>query len=73
MDRWKRTNDITSLHSQSHHGLTDRRPRTWRTDAEVNNQRLVPSTDGKQLTLTLKITNAQVVETPVTVNNSPIK
>ena len=34
----------------------------------------MPSTDVIQLTLTLKMTSAQVVETPVTVNNnSPIQ
>ena len=36
----------------------------------VNNQSLIPSTDVKQLTLTLKMTTAQVVETSVTINNS---
>ena len=40
---------------------------------QVNNQRLIPSTDVIQLTLTLKMTTAQVVETSVTVNNSPIQ
>jgi len=41
---------------------------------QVNNQSLIPSTDVIQLTLTLKITTAQVVETSVTVNNnSPIQ
>ena len=35
---------------------------------------MIPSTDLIQLTLTLKITTAQVVETSVTVNNnSPIQ
>ena len=35
---------------------------------------MIPSTDVIQLTLTLKMTTAQVVETSVTVNNnSPIK
>ena len=33
----------------------------------------MPSTDVIQLTLTLKMTNPQVVETSVTVNNSPIQ
>ena len=34
----------------------------------------MPSTDVIQLTLTLKMTSTQVVETPVTVNNnSPIQ
>ena len=33
----------------------------------------IPSTDMIQLTLTLKMTTAQVVETSVTVNNSPIQ
>ena len=37
-------------------------------------QSMIPSTDVIQLTLTLKITTAQVVETSVTViNNSPIQ
>ena len=40
---------------------------------QVNNQSLIPSTDMIQLTLTLKMTTAQVVETSVTVNNSPIQ
>ena len=39
----------------------------------VNNQSLIPSTDVIQLILTLKITTARVVETSVTVNNSPIQ
>ena len=34
---------------------------------------IIPSTDVIQLTLTLKMTTAQVVETSVTVNNSPIQ
>ena len=39
-----------------------------------SNQSIIPSTDVMQLTLTLKITIAQVVETSVTVNNnSPIQ
>ena len=41
---------------------------------QTNNQGIIPSTDVKQLTLTLKMTTAQVVETSVTVNNnSPIQ
>jgi len=40
---------------------------------QVNKQRLIPSTDVIQLTLTLKMTTAQVVKTSVTVNNSPIQ
>ena len=40
----------------------------------INNQSIMPSTDVIQLTLTLKMTTAQVVETSVTVNNnSPIQ
>ena len=40
----------------------------------VNNQSILPSTDVIQLTLTLKMTTAQVVEKSVTVNNnSPIQ
>ena len=40
----------------------------------MNNQSLIRSTDVIQLTLTLKMTTAQVVETSVTVNNnSPIQ
>ena len=37
---------------------------------QVNNQSLVPSTEMKQLTFTLKVTNAQVVETLVTVKKN---
>ena len=41
---------------------------------QVNNQSLIPSTDVMKLTLTLKMTTADVVETSVTVNNnSPIQ
>ena len=41
---------------------------------QINNQSRIPSTDVIQLTLTLKMTTAQVVETSVTVNNnSPIQ
>ena len=41
---------------------------------QINNQRIIPSTDVIQLTLTLKMITAQVVETSVTVNiNSPIQ
>ena len=40
---------------------------------KINNQSIIPSTDVIQLTLTLKMTTAQVVETSVTVNNSPIQ
>ena len=40
---------------------------------QVNSQSIIPSTDVIQLTLSLKMTTAQVVETSVTVNNnSPI-
>ena len=37
---------------------------------QVNNQSAIQSTDVIQLTLTLKMTTAQVVETSVTVNNN---
>ena len=41
---------------------------------KINNQSIIPATDATQLTLTLKMTTAQVVETSVTVNNnSPIQ
>ena len=41
---------------------------------QVNNQSFILSTDVIQLTLTLKMTTAKVVETSVTVNNnSPIQ
>ena len=44
---------------------------------QVNNQSIIPSTDVTQFTFThfeLKMTTAQVVKTPVTVNdNSPIQ
>ena len=36
----------------------------------INNQSIIPSTDVIQLTLTLKMTTAEVVETSVTVNNN---
>ena len=39
-----------------------------------SSQRIIPSTDVIQLTLTLKMTTAQAVETSVTINNnSPIQ
>ena len=41
-DRSKRTNDIWSLHSQKHNGLTDRR--LIIDEPKVNNQSLGPST-----------------------------
>ena len=37
---------------------------------QVNNQSIIPSTDVIQLTLILKMTTAQVVETSVTINNN---
>ena len=40
---------------------------------QINNQSLIPSADVIQLTLTLKMTTAQVVETSVNVNNSPFQ
>ena len=40
---------------------------------QVNNQSLIPSIDVIQLTLTLTMTTAQVVETSVTVNISPVQ
>ena len=41
---------------------------------QINNQSIIPLTDVIQLTLTLKMTTAQVVETSFTVNNnSPIQ
>ena len=41
---------------------------------QINNPSKIPSTDVIQLTLTLKMTTTQVVETSVTVNNnSPIQ
>ena len=40
--------------------------------SQVNNQSTIPSTDVIQLTLTLKMTTAQVIETSVTVNNSSL-
>ena len=41
---------------------------------QVNDQSLIPSTEVIQLTSTLKMTTAQVVETSITVyNNSPIQ
>jgi len=40
---------------------------------QVNNQRLILSTDVMKLTLNLRLTTALVVETSVTVNNSTIQ
>ena len=41
---------------------------------QINNQSIIQSTDVIRLTLSLKMTTAQVVETSVTVNNnSPIQ
>ena len=40
---------------------------------QVNNQRLILSTDLVKLTLNLKFTTTKVVKTSVTVNNSPIQ
>ena len=41
---------------------------------QINNQSIIPSTEVIQLTLTLKMTTAKVVETLVSVNNnSPIQ
>ena len=41
---------------------------------QINNWSIIPSTDVIQLTLTLKMTTVQVVETAVTINNnSPIQ
>ena len=37
---------------------------------QINNQSIIPSTDVTQLTLTLKMTTGEVVETSVTVNNN---
>ena len=37
---------------------------------QINNQSIIPSTEVIQLTLTLKMTTAQIVETSVTVNNN---
>ena len=54
IDGSKRTNDIKSLHSQWHHGLTDRRPITSRLYWPIrltDNQRLIPSTDEIDTTL----------------------
>ena len=39
---------------------------------QINNQSIIPSTDVIQLTLILKMTTAQVVETSVTVNNNSL-
>ena len=39
---------------------------------QINNQTLIPSTDVIQLTLTLKLTAAQVVEMSVTVSNNSV-
>ena len=42
--------------------------------SQINNQSIIPLTDVIQLTLTLKMTTAQVVEMSIIVNdNSPIQ
>ena len=64
IDGSKHTNDITSVHSQWHHGLTDRRPITSRLYWPIRSINVI------QLSLTLKMTTAQVAETSVTVNNN---
>ena len=46
---------------------------TTQLTSQVNNQSLISTTGVIQLTLTLKMTIAQVVEISVTVNNSPIQ
>ena len=47
---------------------------SWHYTLVINSQSIIPSTDVIQLTLILKMTTAQVVETSVTVNNnSPIQ
>ena len=74
IDGSKCNNYITSLHSQLHHGLTDRWPTTCHDVIDQSGQCIIPSTDAIQLTLTLGMTTTQVVETSVTVNNnSPIQ
>ena len=41
---------------------------------QINNQRIIPSTDVTQITLTLKMTTTEVVEMSATANNnSPIQ
>ena len=40
---------------------------------QVNNQRLILSTDVMKLTLNLKLTTTQIVKTSVTVNNNPVQ
>ena len=40
---------------------------------QVNNQRLILSTDLMKLTLNMKFTTTQVAKTSVTVNNSPVQ
>ena len=40
---------------------------------QVNNQRLILSTDLTKLTLNMKLATTQVVKTSVTVNNSPVQ
>ena len=71
----KRTNDITSLHGQQHHGLTDRRPITPRLNWQIRSiSRVLYHQLTRLIQLTLKMTTAQVVETSVIDNNnSPIQ
>ena len=62
IDGSKRTNDITSLHSQYHYGLTDRRPTTSRLNWPISS---ITRVQYHQLT------TEEVIEASVTVNNSP--
>ena len=73
IDGSKCTNDITSLHFPITSRLKWQMTNNIATSLtnQVNNQSLVASTDVIQLTLTLKMTTAQVVEISVTVDNSP--
>ena len=70
-------NVYPGLHSYNTYQKTELAGQTGRFKSEidqltnqVNNQSLTSSTDMIQLTLTLKMTTAQVVKMSVTVNNS---
>ena len=65
-----RDNELS--HKKYNHCVNNDLPNTF--SDEINNQSIIPSTVVIQLSLTLKMTTAQVVQTSVTVNNnSPIQ
>ena len=72
IDGSKLTNDTTSLQSQGHQGLTDRRPITSRLNWPIRSTTRVKYHQLTWYNSFLKVKRAQVVETSVT-NNSPIQ